>query len=290
MKYIVTHRTKYFYSQPVPVCHNLVHLRPRVLLGQYCEDFQLVVHPKPNDLAERIDSFGNPETYFSIEQPHIDLNITATSKLEKRDSQPIPLQSKPWDSLVNRLSCDRSIEYLEPYEFAFATERTLLFPALVDWTRPLFPKGRPIVEACQELTHRIYTDFQYAPGTTNVSTSIEEVFHTKQGVCQDFAHLQLACLRSLGIAARYISGYVRTIPPPGQERLVGADASHAWVSVFCGDLGWIDFDPTNDVVPSMDHITLAWGRDYHDVAPVKGVILGGGEHRMSVSVDVEPGD
>ena len=287
MKYTITHSTRYTYSDPVPVCHNMVYLRPRTVGNQSCEDFRLVVHPEPNDIRQQADCYGNPVTYFSIEQAHLGLNVTATSKIDVAESE-TPDSEVEWEEVAAGLLDDGSEAWLSACEFAFPSPRTRAVPGLAEYCRTSFEKGRPLVEAARDLTHRIYTDFQYDPRATTVSTPISEVLRLKRGVCQDFAHFQLACFRSLGLAARYVSGYLRTIPPPGKERLVGADASHAWVSVFCGDAGWIDFDPTNDVIPSTDHVTLAWGRDYADVTPVRGVILGGGTHRMSVTVDVAP--
>ena len=287
MNYTITHNTKYEYSDPVPVCHNLVHLQPRSFPAQECKSFRLVVHPEPNDVRQQLDAYGNHVTYFSVEQAHLGLNITSTSEIEVRKKK-LVTSGVAWDELVGQLRADRSPSYLEAYEFAFPTDRTKPFKDLNAFARESFGSGRPVIDAVKDLTHRIFTEFHYDPRATNVSTPIRTVFSSRRGVCQDFAHLQLACLRGLGLATRYVSGYLRTIPPPGKERLVGADASHAWVSVFCGDAGWVDFDPTNDVIPSTDHATLAWGRDYYDVAPIRGVILGGGTHEMSVSVDVAP--
>ena len=161
--------------------------------------------------------------------------------------------------------------------------------SLAAYAKESFPAGRPILQATADLTRRIYEDFEYRPQSTDVNTQVAEVFGKRVGVCQDFAHLQIACLRSLGLAARYVSGYLRTIPPPGKPRLVGADASHAWLGVYCGgDVPWIDFDPTNNMIPDTDHVAVAYGRDYGDVCPVQGVFVGGGDHTLSVSVDVAP--
>lgn len=287
MNYAITHTTKYEYSDAVPVCHNIVHLQPRVVSNQTCEEFRLLVHPEPFDRRTQEDSFGNSATYFSIEQAHMGLTVTATSRVARTKEEP-QSSDVSWESVVSQLRDYRKTELLAEYGYAFPTHRTKSFPGLEDFTRQTFEPGRSLFEAAKELTERIYTDFEYDPRATNVSTPIAEVFARRRGVCQDFAHLQLACFRSVGLAARYVSGYLRTYPPQGKERLVGADASHAWVSVYCGQVGWVDFDPTNNLIPSTDHITVAWGRDYNDVCPIRGVILGGGTHRMSVSVDVEP--
>ena len=289
MKYAITHKTQYTYSQAVPVSHNAVHLKPRSVGEQSCYDFRLVIQPEPNDISDQRDVYGNSSTYFSIEQAHLGLSVTAISHVTVRPKEP-PKSNDAWEGIVRQLREERSDETLEVAEFACPSERVKPFQQLSDYARQSFPEGRPLLEAAIDLTHRIYTDFHYDPRATNVSTPITTVFKNRRGVCQDFAHLQLACFRSLGLAARYVSGYLRTIPPPGEERLVGADASHAWVSVYCGEAGWVDLDPTNDVIPAQDHITLAWGRDYNDVSPIRGVILGGGTYRMNVSVDVAPLD
>lgn len=321
MKYEITHTTKYAYTDAVPVCHNIVHLRPRDTQRQKCRGFRMLIHPEPFDLANDKDSFNNNEAYFSIEQAHLGLTITAVSQVEvlKCESNRPDTSSKPaqsadeallpfgddaggedgrscergsdegasdmWTSVVEKLARP-SPDVFEVLPFAYPTASTRSFPELHEYAAASFVENRPIREAAMELTSRIHADFEYDPRATNISTPLSDVFKDRRGVCQDFAHLQLACFRSLGLAARYVSGYLRTYPPPGHVPLRGADASHAWVSVYCGDAGWMDLDPTNAMIPSTDHVTVAWGRDYADVCPVRGVILGGGTHRMSVSVDV----
>ena len=215
------------------------------------------------------------------------LTVTANSQIAVEVAKPIELTTA-WERVVEETRSAGGKDWLSVYQYAFATVRTKPFPELKEYAKRSFPAGRSIVQAAKELTERIYEDFEYDSRATTVSTPIQEVFSTRRGVCQDFAHFQLACLRSLGIASRYVSGYLRTYPAPGEERLVGSDASHAWVSIYCGEAGWIDMDPTNNLIPLTDHITIAWGRDYNDVSPVRGVILGGGTHRMTVSVDVAP--
>lgn len=290
MKYKVTHTTKYAYSEAVPVCHNLVHLAPRELPHQKCTAFKLLIHPDPFSVSNRKDYFGNDVAYFSIDQPHLGLTVTATSHVEVFPvTLPPENETPPWENIVTQLEKEITPAKLDAYQYVFNSPGVKLFPGLKEYVQESFEKDRPILAAVKDLTARIHADFKYDPRATTVHTEINEVFEKRQGVCQDFAHFQIGCLRSLGLAARYVSGYLRTEPPPGKPRLVGADASHAWLSVYCGDqLGWIDFDPTNDVIASTDHITVAWGRDYYDVCPVQGTIVGGGEHRMSVSVDVAP--
>lgn len=289
MKYKVTHTTKYAYSQAVPVCHNLVHLAPRSLPYQVRNEFNLLIHPEPFNVINRVDSFNNDVSYFSIDQPHRGLTVTATSHVVVSPTPPIPEdETPPWETVVDQLQKDRSAEGLDAFQFVFDSRGIKLFTALKDYAKQSFQEDRPIFSALNDLTARIHKDFKYDPRATTVHTAIDEVFEQRHGVCQDFAHFQIGCLRSLGLAARYVSGYLRTEPPAGKPRLVGADASHAWLSVYCGDAGWIDVDPTNNVPASTDHITVAWGRDYYDVCPIQGTIVGGGEHRMNVAVDVSP--
>jgi transglutaminase-like putative cysteine protease len=289
VKYKVTHTTKYAYSEAVPVCHNLLHLAPRGLDYQNCEDFKLMIHPQPAELDHRTDSFGNPVSFFSIDQAHLRLTVTASSHVQVLPRPAvIAASTDPWEEVVHRLSQARTEETLEAYPFILDSPRVVPFERIAKFASESFPAKRPILECVIDLTRRIHEEFKYAPRKTTVDTSIEEVFEKRHGVCQDFAHFQIGCLRSIGLAARYASGYLRTEPPEGEPRLVGADASHAWISFYCGKSGWIDLDPTNNILVSTNHITLAWGRDYNDVCPVKGVIIGGGNHQMHVSVDVAP--
>jgi transglutaminase-like putative cysteine protease len=248
-----------------------------------------LIRPDPVDLASRCDYFGNRLHCFSILEAHRGLSVTATTQIEVI---PRPAWESnavvPWETIRDQLPLDLSPTGLANFQFVFDSPRIRPTPDLAVYAAESFPPGRPIVQAGLDLTRRIHQQFQYDPAATTVSTPLDEVFATRRGVCQDIAHVQIGCLRSLGLAARYVSGYLRTIPPPGRPRMVGADASHAWVSLYCGPAGWIDFDPTNNLVVDTDHITLAWGRDYDDVCPIRGVLIGGRQHTMSVSVDVEP--
>jgi transglutaminase-like putative cysteine protease len=287
MKYKITHTTKYTYSEPVPVCHNLVHLAPRELAHQFCFDFALLLSPAPPDRRRRIDYFGNQVDYFSIHEVHQGLTVTASSIVEVVATEPADAaSSEPWEAVVERLPVDHSAAGLATYQFAFASRHVPLGHEYEAYARESFTPGRAIVSAARDLTARIHRDFRYDPQATNVNSSLAEVFAARAGVCQDFAHAEIACLRSLGLAARYVSGYLRTSPPQGKPRLVGADASHAWLALWCGGAGWVDLDPTNNVIPGVDHVTVAWGRDYADVCPIQGVVIGGGQHAMEVSVDV----
>ena len=215
--------------------------------------------------------------------------MTAHSRVDVRLRELTPPELSPaWETIRDGFRSLLDSDRLEAVQFRFNSPSVVTSSDFFDYARPSFPAGRPILEAVADLTTRIHTDFKYDPRATTVNTPLEDVLELRRGVCQDFAHLEIGCLRSLGLAARYVSGYLRTIPPPGKPRLIGADASHAWLSVFCNELGWVDVDPTNDCFPTTDHITVAWGRDYTDVCPINGVFVGGGSHAMKVSVDVEP--
>jgi transglutaminase-like putative cysteine protease len=289
MKYTIRHATFYSYTEPVPVCHNQVHLAPRTTTYQTCSDHELTIDPLPSIRARRHDFFGNFVDYFSIQEAHEGLDVTATSTVEVAPPKARKLAESPaWEDVANYIPRDISRDGLHVYQYTLPSPRVSPRPALRDYIAPSFTKRRPIAEAVRDLTARIHAEFAFDPKATTVHTPPEELLTLKRGVCQDFAHLSIGCLRSLGLAARYVSGYVCTAPPPGMPRLQGADASHAWVSVYCGPLGWIDFDPTNDAVVGDSHITIGWGRDYADICPIQGVFVGGGEHSMNVGVDVIP--
>jgi transglutaminase-like putative cysteine protease len=289
MYYQVTHTTTYEYSTPVSLCQNLVHLTPRDVPHQVCRRTGLTIEPTPDVLAPHTDYFGNPATFFAIQKPHEGLSVVATHLVETRPwPVPEPGRTPAWEQVRDLLAADRSPAVLEACQYVFDSRYVRGGAELAAYAGPSFAAGRPLLEAVLDLTRRIHADFQYDSRATTLLTPLSEVFSNRRGVCQDFAHLQIACLRSLGLAARYVSGYLSTSPPPGQARLVGADASHAWLSVFAPGFGWIDVDPTNDQVPCDRHILLAWGLDYDDVSPVKGVILGGGQHVVKVAVDVRP--
>ena len=285
MQYQITHTTRYNHTEPVPVCYNYVHLAPRSLPFQNCADHDVLISPAPAERVKQSDYFNNQVEYFSIHEPHLGLTVTAKSTVSVSPRPPLDTSAVPsWESIAAKIR----IDYLQDCQFIFDSPHIRRSAQFADYGRQSFVPGRSIIDAALDLTHRIFKDFKFDNKATTVSTPVEEVFVKRMGVCQDFAHLQITCLRSLGLAARYVSGYLRTIPPPGKPRLVGADASHAWISLFCGPLGWVDFDPTNDALPGTDYVILAWGRDYSDVCPIQGVFTGGGKHTMTVSVDVLP--
>lgn len=288
MKYRILHRTRYEYAAPVTVSQHVTRLEPRALATQACEAFSLEVFPEPVLRRSRVDYFGNRLCFFTIQEIHRRLEITTQSQVTlpprgrpPRDATP------PWETVVDLFRDPVSPEVVEPYQFVFDSPQVRASAALADYATASFPRGTPLLVGVADLTRRIFTDFKYDPKATTVATPLEEVLKTRRGVCQDFAHLGIACLRSLGLPARYVSGYLRTHPPAGQPRRIGADASHAWFRVFCPGLGWVDFDPTNNVQPAEEHILVAYGRDFDDVSPVAGILTGGGEHSVHVSVDVE---
>jgi transglutaminase-like putative cysteine protease len=286
MKYKILHRTTYRYKYPVSVGNHVACLKPRTLSVQTA-DSEISVSPAPVTRTERTDFFGNTLCFFTVQEPHKELIVEARSSVTVTPSKKMR-NSIPWEEAAALLSVDQSIEGLAAYQFGFESPRIRVRPEFAAYALESFTPQRPMAEALLDLTTRIYKDFRFDSKATNVRTPPEEVFKKRHGVCQDFAHVQIACLRSINIAARYVSGYLRTYPPPGKPRLIGADASHAWVSAWCPGSGWLDVDPTNNVVPSDGHVTLAWGRDYGDVSPLRGLVLGGGAHTLKVAVDMEP--
>lgn len=289
MRYHITHVTTYAYAEPVSLCQNVAHLAPRPCHRQRAEPPVLSITPDPAVIEDRVDFFGNPVCYFTVQEPHRELTVSVEHRVEV-EPDPVPAASPPWELVRDRLPTERGAVWQDAYQFAFDSRFVAADRRYADYARPSFAPGRPVLDAALDLMRRVHTDFVYDPRATTLATPVAEVFETRRGVCQDFAHLMLSGLRSLGLAARYVSGYLSTLPPPGKARAVGADATHAWVSLFCGDAGWVDLDPTNDTVPTDRHVLLAWGRDYEDVSPLKGVILGGGAHTVRVAVDVRPED
>lgn len=289
MKYRITHRTTYVYGAPVAVSHHAAHLRPRDTDTQRCLEFGITFDPRPDLTTEHTDSFGNRVACFSIQQLHTRFEITSRSLVSiTAGLRPEPQQTPPWESVAGMFRDPVAVDLLDPCQFVFRSPLLTPEPVMRDLAAPCFPKGRPVLAGAAALCSLIHRDFAFDPKATSVSTPLEEVLEKKRGVCQDFAHLAVASLRSMGLPARYVSGYLRTRPPPGKPRLQGVDASHAWVSCFVPGFGWVDFDPTNDCFTSLDHITVSIGRDFSDVSPVRGIITGGGEHTVGVGVDVEP--
>lgn len=284
MKVLATHITRYWYSGSVSTCHNEVHLAPRARANQTLIEHSLAVNPAPDFVASREDYFGNEVSAFSIHEPHRELIVTARSQVELRALAPPHFElSPPWEQVREDAAVRETPDTFEAGQFVFESPLIQRSPRFAEYAAVSFAAGRHFLDGVNHLSQRVYEDFKYDQRATTVSTHVGEVFESKRGVCQDFAHLMIACLRSLRLPARYVSGYVRS-----DRKFTGGDASHAWISVWCPVFGWQDFDPTNNVMPQGDHLTVAWGRDYSDVPPVKGVALGGGEQVISVSVEVAP--
>ncbi|MFJ2361362.1 transglutaminase family protein [Pseudomonas fluorescens] len=290
--YQIFHDTCYHYDSPVSLAQQLAHLWPRECTWQRCTEQQLLISPEPTTRRDELDVFGNPLTRLAFERPHDELQVNARLTVEVLARPLADFDLSPaWEQTRNALtysSLPLSAEMLEACRYRFQSPYVHLKRSFVEFSESCFPPGRPLLLGVQALMQKIFSEFTFDAEATQVATPLVEVLERRRGVCQDFAHLMLACVRSRGLAARYISGYLLTQPPPGQPRLIGADASHAWVSVFCPVLGWVDFDPTNNVQPALEHITLAWGRDFSDVSPLRGVILGGGSHDPEVRVTVMP--
>ena len=288
MNFRVTHTTAYDYSAPVALCRNEACLLPRDTSVQRCLSSQLQIDPLASDLRERRDPFGNRITHFAVQHPHRRLQVTAISEVSVTPDPNLLQRANQfsWETAKKSLGSDNSPQKLAALPFLYDSPMAQRAPELADYGKASFSVDRPLGEAVSDLMQRIFTDFTYDPGFTSIATPLSEVLANRRGVCQDFAHLGVACLRSQGLAARYVSGYIETLPPAGQERLIGADASHAWFSVYAPSVGWLDFDPTNNQLLGEQHITVAWGRDFSDVSPLKGVALGGGKHKVNVSVDV----
>jgi transglutaminase-like putative cysteine protease len=291
MRYRLSHRTSYSYSSSVDTAHHLAHLRARDFPGQHVLTTEVIAKPHPSLGARHIDYFGNHIDVYRIEEPHTRFEIEVKADIEVSLPTPPAAQATPaWEEVRERLNGGGFPDWIEASEFVHDSP---LVPAtdgsLRDYGAQSLRPGRPILEAAREITSRIKSDFKYLPGSTDVSTPLHEVFSGRSGVCQDFAHVEIAALRAHGLAARYVSGYIRTVQSADQIALRGADASHAWVMVWCGDeAGWVHLDPTNDLIAHEDHVTVAWGRDFSDVSPIRGVILGGGAHSYGVAVQLVP--
>lgn len=288
MIFRVRHATTYAYADRVELAAHLMHLRPRSLPWQRVLAFDLHAAPAPSRITEGVDHFGNPVSCLFLGSAHMGLQVSTETTVEVvRRLVPDKRATPAWERVADLAK--RPAAAAGAAEFTFGSARAPLGETVRDWAAPSFPPGRPILAGMTDLIGRIARDFRFQPGVTTVSTPIERVLQLRAGVCQDFSHLMIGGLRAMGLPARYVSGYVRTWPPPGQPRRVGGDQSHAWVGCWLGpDHGWIDLDPTNNLIVADDHVVLGWGRDYSDVSPLSGVLLGGGAHTLAVSVDMEP--
>lgn len=294
--YQVSHTTSYDYENGVTFCHNIATLKPKNMLGQTLVDYRLEISPIPTEISDKIDFFGNTITRFSIQKHHTKLKVTAYSKILK-DSSLVPNIYN--DFTAQNLSLQEALIALKSFDSnlmdvkQFTLESILIAnitPEIKAYAEDSFKPNRSVFEAAYELMQRIYTDFEFNTKVTNVATPIHDVMSKRKGVCQDFAQIAIACVRSVGLPARYVSGYIETLPPPGKEKLIGTDASHAWFSVCIPYFGWVDFDPTNNQIPQNQHIVVSYGRDYYDVPPLKGVIYSTGKNKMKVAVDIRSVD
>jgi transglutaminase-like putative cysteine protease len=290
VRYRVVHETHYTYQFPVTLSQQYLHLTPRSFAYQQTESQAIWVDPQQEHLLDALDYFGNHTRNITITESHKELLVHAESTvlLHPRPGLGQIKGSMPWEALAQMLQQIRNPATLEAVRYLYDSPHIQCGSALAHYARDSFSAGRPLLDAALDLTQRIFDDFEFDDTATEISTPLAEVLKGRRGVCQDFAQLMIGCLRSLGLSARYVSGYILTHPPAGQPRMIGADASHAWVSVFCPQLGWVDFDPTNRCLVQTEHITLGWGRDFSDVTPLRGVVLGGGEQELQVRVTVIP--
>lgn len=291
-RYRIEHHTAYRYSEPVMLSHQQLHLTPRSIASQRVHSHEVAIDPTPTLRREFTDAFGNPVTEIAIESAHRELDIGARTTLTRWEPQSPQAEATPaWETvreaLRYRAPWHPEPTILEATQFLFESPNARVKRELGNYASDCFTSERPILSAAAALMAKIHGEFTFDPEATTVSTPVMSFFKKKRGVCQDFTHLMLSCLRSLGLAARYVSGYLLTRPPPGRPRRVGADMSHAWVSLFIPSIGWRDLDATNNVMPGLDHITFAWGRDFSDVTPLRGVINGGGDQDLKVNVTVE---
>ncbi len=289
----VIHETTYGYAARVELAHHLGYLQPLENRYQGVRNFKLEIRPEPARIKNDVDSNGNHRLFFSLYAPHDRLRVRAESRIRlvPRYLGLNPEVGLPWEHVRDAMRFIVGIPFVAESEFVFSSPFIPIHTELRDYALVSFTPGRSISAAAIDLMHRIFVDFKYESQSTQISTPVLEAFEEKRGVCQDFAHIMIGCIRALGLPARYVSGYLLTVPLPGQEMLVGADASHAWVSVFCPGLeannGWLDLDPTNDLIPSTSHVSVAVGRDFGDVSPLRGIIRGGGSHTLTVGVSVK---
>ncbi|MBS0518613.1 MAG: transglutaminase family protein [Proteobacteria bacterium] len=290
MRYLLSHRTSYSYASSVDSAHHIAHLRAREFPGQKVTSISIVTNPEPALAVQHLDYFGNHIDIYRIDQPHQRFDIEVRAAVEVKFPPPPPDADTPgWEAVRTMLMGNGFPDPIEACEFIHESPLVPIDATLRDYGAASFTPGRPILAVARDLCRRIKADFEYNPGATDISTPLADVFRGKAGVCQDFAHVMIAACRAHGVAAAYVSGYIRTVHSREEMVLRGADASHAWVAVWCGPgINWIHLDPTNDLVASEDHVAVAWGRDFSDVSPLRGVILGGDAHTYGVAVTLMP--
>lgn len=288
--YRIEHETRYAYGSAVAASQHVAWLEPRPVPHQHTRSYALAVTPAPLRMVRRTDYFGNVVHQFELLLPHLDMRVVSHGVFEVGEpaARPAASDGQSWEQVRDTLRRPPSADARLAAEFTFDSPQVAVDPDISAFARSCFADGRPLLEGAIALMHRIHEEFTFDPTATTPATPVSKVLAERRGVCQDFAHFQIACLRAMGLAARYVSGYLLTDPPPGQTRLIGADASHAWLSVYGPEHGWVDLDPTNNVVVGTRHVTVAWGRDYGDVTPLRGVLLGGSEHQLYVGVSVVP--
>lgn len=287
MKYKLRHQTLYTYGNEVHNYQSILCLQPRTSSKQICSNFKLEIEPKPSKVYSRTDYFGNIKHYFSLHESHKSLKVIVSSEIEVLNN---PVQ------LFNTITCEEAIQKfqtdvqlkVEVLQYLLPSQYITWDDEIIDFAKTCIRPKMLLYEAVLELIYKIYTDFQFKSGSTNVNTPLKTVLKERKGVCQDFSHLAIASLRSIGIPAKYVSGYIETLPPKGKPKLEGSDASHAWISVYIPEMGWCEFDPTNNMIPEQRHIVTAYGRDFADVSPLKGIIFSTGAHKVKVEVDVIP--
>jgi transglutaminase-like putative cysteine protease len=297
-KYHVLHETRYRYAVDVVHSHHLLHLVPRPAAFQQCLEHEITIDPPPQRRVAEVDVFGNPVLRIELAQPHRELSVTSKMQIEVHARPRVSVETTvAWEKVRDEFAYRGawpSRDQLAAARFRHESPHVRLKQSFTEYSRDCFPAGRPILACAEALSSKLHAEITYAPGETSIGTPSTEVLETRRGVCQDFAHIMIACLRSRGLPARYVSGYLRTNPSalgtPDGPTLVGDGASHAWVSVWSPPYGWIEFDPTNGCFAGTDHVAVAWGRDFGDVSPLRGVILGGADHQLTVTVLVEPVD
>jgi transglutaminase-like putative cysteine protease len=288
MRFKVKHVTEYAYQEPVGLCHNRLCLTPLTAAQQTCLSSEIEIVPAPDEFCYRTDFFGNTLAFFSSYKDHDQLEITSISEvsLNSRPEADEALGSQLLWRDVNQVLSRQGRDLYDIVQYILPSRFIPKNDVIKEFSEDCFAEDATMWAACSGLMQKIYKTIEFKPGFTTINTPVEHVVKARKGVCQDFAHLMISCLRNMGLAARYVSGYLETIPPPGKKKLVGSDASHAWVSVYFPSIGWVEFDPTNCLLPSFKHITIGYGRDYHDVAPIKGIVFSSGKQDLTVKVDV----